>query len=169
MIGIFPDKLKITKVVPLYKKGENTLFSNYRPLSILPSLSEIFEQAVYSQLYAYFESNKFLYSSQYSFRQGHSTEFAALELLDKITVLVQEGKVPVGVFLDMSIAFDTLNHDIIHILSVALCRCHCLSCGFEPRLVQDFQRNIMFLPSQSWDIVSMLCSWERHFTLKCST
>ena len=111
--GIFPDKLKIAKVVPLYKKGDNTLFSNYRPISILPSLSKIFEKIVYSQLYAYFECNKLLYSSQYGFRQGHSTEFAALELIDKITFLMQEGKVPVGVFLDMSKAFDTLNHDIL--------------------------------------------------------
>ena len=79
--GIFPDKLKIAKVVPLYKKGDNTLFSNYRPISILPSLSKIFEKIVYSQLYAYFEGNKLLYSSQYGFRQGHSTEFAALELI----------------------------------------------------------------------------------------
>ena len=111
--GIFPDKLKIAKVVPLYKKGDNTLFSNYRPISILPSLSEIFEKIVYSQLYAYFECNKLLYSSQYGFRQGHSTEFAALELIDKITFLMQEGKVPVGVFLDMSKAFDTLNHILL--------------------------------------------------------
>ena len=111
--GIFPDKLKNAKVVPLYKKGDNTLFSNYRPISILPSLSKIFERIVYSQLYAYFECNKLLYSSQYGFRQGHSTEFAALELIDKIAFLMQEGKVPVGVFLDMSKAFDTLNHDIL--------------------------------------------------------
>ena len=68
---------------------------------------------VYSQLYAYFEGNKLLYSSQYGFRQGHSTEFAALELIDKITFLMQERKVPVGVFLDMSKAFDTINHDIL--------------------------------------------------------
>ena len=111
--GIFPDKLKIAKAVPLYKKSDNTLFSSYRPISILPSLSKIFEKNVYSHLYAYFECNKLLYSSQYGFRQGQSTEFAALELIDKITFLMQEGKVPVGVFLHMSKAFDTLNHDIL--------------------------------------------------------
>ena len=83
--------------MPLYKKDDNTLFSNYRPMSILSSLSKIFEKFVYSQLYAYFESNKLLYSS----RRGHSTEFAALELIDKITFLMQEGKVPVEVFLDI--------------------------------------------------------------------
>ena len=50
-----------------------------------------------------------------------------------------------------------------------LCQCRCLPCGFEFRLVQDFQKNIMFLLSQYWDIVSMLCPWTRHFTLKCYT
>ena len=99
--------------MPLCKKGDTTLFSNYRPTSILPSLSEIFEKNVYSQLYAYFESNKLLYSRQYGFREGHSTEVAALELLGKITFLMQEGKVPVRVFSDMLKAFDTLNHDIL--------------------------------------------------------
>ena len=99
--------------MPLCKKGDKTLFSNYRPTSILPSLSEILEKNVYSQLYAYFESNKLLYSRQYGFREGHSTEVAALKLLGKITFLMQEGKVPVRVFSDMSKAFDTLNHDIL--------------------------------------------------------
>ena len=90
------------------------VFSNYRPISILPSLCKIFENNVYSQLHAYFESNKLLYSSQYGFRQGHSTAtFAALELIDTISFLMQEKKVPVGVFLNISKAFDTLNHDIL--------------------------------------------------------
>ena len=47
---------------------------------------------------------------------------------------------------------------------IELCQSHCLPCGFESHLVQDFQRNIMFLPSQYWDIISMLCRWARHFT-----
>ena len=53
--------------------------------------------------------------------------------------------------------------------SAVFCRCRCLPCGFESRLVQDFQRNMMFLPSQYWDIVSMLCHWARHLTLKSCT
>ena len=52
---------------------------------------------------------------------------------------------------------------------VALCRCRCTPCGFESRLVQDFQRNIMFFPFKYWDIVKMVCSWARHFALKCFT
>ena len=95
----FPDKLRIARVVPLCRKGDNTLFSNYRLISILLSFSRIFEKVTrYSLLYVYFESNKLLFSSQYTFRQGHSTEFGALALIDTITFLMQEGKVPVGVF-----------------------------------------------------------------------
>ena len=52
---------------------------------------------------------------------------------------------------------------------MALCRCRCLPCDFKPRLMQDFQRDVMFLPSHSWDIVSMVCYWARHFTLKFFT
>ena len=89
--------------MPLYNKGDNTLFSNFRPISILPSLSKIFEKVIHSQLYAYLEGDKLLYISQYGSRQGHSTEFAASDLIDKITFLLQEGKVPDKVFLDMSL------------------------------------------------------------------
>ena len=52
---------------------------------------------------------------------------------------------------------------------MALCRCRCLPCDFKPRLMQDIQRDVMFLPSHSWDIVSMVCYWARHFTLKFFT
>ena len=111
--GIFPDRLKVAKVVPLFKKGDKSLFSNYRPISLLPSISKIFEKVIFYQLYAYLEDHKLLYTSQYGFRKKHSTELAALELIDKVTFLMQEGKTPVGIFLDMSKAFDTLNHEIV--------------------------------------------------------
>ena len=111
--GIFPDRLKVAKVVPLFKKGDKSLFSNYRPISLLPSISKIFEKVIFYQLYAYLEDHKLLYTSQYGFRKKHSTELAALELIDKVTFLMQEGKTPVGIFLNMSKAFDTLNHDIL--------------------------------------------------------
>ena len=53
--GIFPDKLKIAKVIPLFKKGDKSIFSNYRPISLLPSISKLFEKVIYQQLYKYFE------------------------------------------------------------------------------------------------------------------
>ena len=111
--GVFPDNLKIAKVVPIYKKGNQYSFSNYRPISILPSISKIFEKVIYNQIYNYFVNNNLFFSSQYGFRAGHSTELAVLEIVDRIIFEMDKGHSPLSVFLDLSEAFDTINHDIL--------------------------------------------------------
>ena len=111
--GIFPNKLKIAKVLPLFKKGNPHVFGNYRPISLLPSISKIFEKTVYKQLYDYLISNKLLYKSQYGFRHGHSTELASLELTDRIMKDLDNKRIPIAIFLDLSKAFDTLDHEIL--------------------------------------------------------
>ena len=111
--GIFPDKLKIAKVKPIFKKGDTSSFSNYRPISLLPSISKIFEKAIYDQTYSYFQQNNLFYSSQYGFRKGHSTEYAALELVDRIVQHLDNNKLPINFYLDLSKAFDTLDHKIL--------------------------------------------------------
>lgn len=111
--GIFPEKLKIAKVTPIYKKGDEHLFSNYRPISLLPSMSKIFEKIICIQLYEYFENNNLLNRSQYGFRKKHSTELAALELIDSIIEDMDNGNIPLAIFLDLSKAFDTINHQIL--------------------------------------------------------
>ena len=111
--GVFPDKLKVAKVIPLFKKGDPTLLTNYRPISLLPSLSKIFEKVIYQQLYAYFENSNLFFKGQYGFRKGHSTEMASLELVDRILSFMDNGDTPIDIFLDLSKAFDTLNHDIL--------------------------------------------------------
>ena len=112
--GIFPSKLKIAKVLPLYKnKGDCHLFDNYRPISLLPTISKIFEKVVHKQLYDYFADNDLFYKSQYGFRKSHSTELAALELADRISQYLDNGEIPIAIFLDLSKAFDTLDHKIL--------------------------------------------------------
>ena len=111
--GIFPTKLKIAKVIPIYKKGDPKLMENYRPISLLPTISKIFERVAYNQLSDYIFKNDILYSSQYGFRKKHSTEFAALELTDHILQEMDKGYLPIALFLDLSKAFDTLNHKIL--------------------------------------------------------
>ena len=111
--GIFPDALKIARVIPLYKKDNPHIFDNYRPISLLPAVSKIIEKLVFKQLYHYFLSNELIYKNQYGFRDQHSTELAGLELTDRISKLLDDGKVPITVYLDLSKAFDTLDHRIL--------------------------------------------------------
>ena len=101
MTGIFPDKLKIAKVLPLFKKGNEHIFHNYRPISLLPSMSKVIEKIVYKQLYTYFVSNNLIYDHQYGFRQLHSTELAALEITDRITENMDKGKISISIYLDL--------------------------------------------------------------------
>ena len=111
--GIFPDKLKIAKVIPLYKKDDDRSFGNYRPISLLSSISKIFERVAFNQLYEYYTSNGLLYESQYGFRKLHSTELAALEFTDRISQEMDAKKIPFSIFLDLSKAFDTLDHKVL--------------------------------------------------------
>ena len=68
--GIFPDKLKCAKVIPIYKKGDNTKLDNYRPIPILPTISNILERVIFDQLYDHFHQNNLLYSSQYGLKKN---------------------------------------------------------------------------------------------------
>lgn len=111
--GIFPDKLKIAKVTPVYKKDDENVFTNYRPISILSSLSKIFEKVMFIQIYDHFQQKKLFYAAQYGFRSEHSTDLAALELVDRITIEMDKLNTPISIFLDLSKAFDTLDHDIL--------------------------------------------------------
>ena len=75
-MGVFPDLLKISKVIPIYKKEDDTMFSNYRPISLLPSISKIFEKVILEQLTTYLIINNLIHKHQYGFRKNHSTEYA---------------------------------------------------------------------------------------------
>jgi hypothetical protein len=111
--GIFPNRLKIAKIMPIHKKDSIHLVENYRPISLLPTISKVFEKIVYNQIYSYFLQNKYLCKSQYGFRKHHSTEHAVLEVVDRISQELDNGNTPVAIFLDLSKAFDTLDHDIL--------------------------------------------------------
>ena len=111
--GIFPDALKVAKVVPIFKKDDDKLLENYRPISILPTISKIFERIIHNQIQDYFQCNNLLYNGQYGFRPRHSTELAALEMVDRLTQDLDKNNIPLCVFLDLSKAFDTINHKIL--------------------------------------------------------
>ena len=111
--GIYPDKFKISKVTPLHKKDDRTAISNYRPISLQPTMSKIIERVIHSQLYAYFNENNLITEQQYGFSPRHSTELAALKLTDTIMYELDRSLIPFAIFLDLSKAFDTLNYKIL--------------------------------------------------------
>ena len=80
--GIFPDLLKISKIKPVYKKGDKCCFNNYRPIALLPTISKVFELVMHTQLYNYFNKYDLLAEQQYGFRSQHPTEFASVKLVD---------------------------------------------------------------------------------------
>ena len=111
--GIFPDDFKLSKVIPLFKKGDSSLLTNYRPISLLPTISKIFERVIHDQMYEYFNKFKLLAEQQYGFRKQHSTEYAAVKLIDHVSREMEAGKIPANVYIDLSKAFDTLTFDIL--------------------------------------------------------
>jgi hypothetical protein len=111
--GIFPDLLKIAKVCPLHKKDETNILNNYRPISLLTAVSKVFEKVAFLQIFSYFQNNNLFLNSQYGFRIKHSTEYAALEFIDCLLNDLENKNVPVAIFLDLSKAFDTIDHGIL--------------------------------------------------------
>ena len=111
--GIFPDKLKIAKVITLHKKGSTENPSNYRPISLLSIFSKIFEKVMYKRLYELLKKNNILYSSQFGFRSKHSTSHTLISMSEKIRNTVDNGNYGCGIFIDLKKAFDTVNHSML--------------------------------------------------------
>ena len=112
-IGYFPQPLKNAQVIPIFKSGNRNLMRNYRPISLLSSLSKIYEKIVYSQLYSFLEKYNLLSSSQFGFRRKKSTTQAILDSLLYITENLDSGKTVVSLFLDFCKAFDSVDHEIL--------------------------------------------------------
>ena len=103
--GGFPTKLKIAKVIPIFKAGDATAPNNYRPISLLSIFNKIFEKLFCKRLNSYL--------TQYGFREKHSTEHAILDIMGKIQANMDKKLYSCGVFIVLSKAFDTVNHDIL--------------------------------------------------------
>jgi hypothetical protein len=111
--GTVPDELKIAKVIPIYKNGDKSLMTNYRPISILPILSKVFEKAMFNRLLNYLEKFNMLSPDQFGFRPNHSTYMPILKLSDIVTENFESGKYTIGIFFDLTKAFDVIDHKIL--------------------------------------------------------
>ena len=111
--GVFPRKLKIAVIKPIFKTGDSGSFSNYRPISILPLLSKILEKIIYNRLITHFSDNKLLSEKQFGFRKGLATYMPILLIQELITKAFEEEEHIVGIFLDLKKAFDTVDHIIL--------------------------------------------------------
>lgn len=111
--GIFPDEMKIAKIIPLYKSGDKSKFNNYRPVSLLPQLSKVLEKAFEKRLVQFLDSHKVLNEYQFGFRKARSTEMALLQLIEEATNALDNKQFALGVFIDLRKAFDTINHNIL--------------------------------------------------------
>ena len=111
--GKIPKLWKCSKITALFKSGDRTNASNYRPISILPTLSKILEKAVHSQLYQYLVTNNLLTRKQFGFRKGLSTVSALTSFADEVLLNMEPGKLCGAVFLDLTKAFDTVDHGIL--------------------------------------------------------
>jgi hypothetical protein len=109
--GYFPQNWKLAHVVPLHKKGEMTNPSNYRPVSLLPCVSKVFEKVVFNHVHQYLRSNNLLCDRQSGFTPGDSTVNQLLEVCHKIYNAFDKGDEVQGVFLDFSKAFDSVWHE----------------------------------------------------------
>ena len=109
--SIFPSCLKHADVTPLHKKCNKSLKENYRPVSILPTLSKVFERSMFKQMSSFFDDIFSKY--QYGFRKGFSTQQCLLALLEKWKRSIDRGKVFGALLTDLSKAFNCLNHDLL--------------------------------------------------------
>lgn len=111
--GIFPQVLKQSVITPIHKDGDKATLSNYRPISILPTISKILEKILNNQLIQYLEKNNLLSPNQFGFRRGKSTADAVSQLTEKIARGLDEKDRCLAVFLDLRKAFDTISIPIL--------------------------------------------------------
>ena len=109
----YPSKLKIAKVLALYKKKSAFLPENYRPISLLSCLDKIFEKLIHKRFMEFINKYKILILEQYGFLKHHSTMSALIDVIDNVRDYIDKGEVALGIYLDLKKAFDTVNHSIL--------------------------------------------------------
>ena len=107
----FPENLKLADVTPIFKKKDKTFVENYRPVSVLPTVSKIFERIMQKQITDYI--GKFLSPFLCGYRKGFSTQYALLSLIERWRLCLDKQGFAGALLMDLSKAFDTINHELL--------------------------------------------------------
>ena len=110
---LFPDILKVAKVIPLHKGGSTEELNNYRPISLLSIFDKIIEKIMHAKLYNFLEEHNILFKNQFGFKKKCNTAHSLIEITEKIKQSIDDGKFGCGIFIDLKKAFDTVNHKIL--------------------------------------------------------
>ena len=111
--GVFLEKMKLAEIVPLFKGKEEDMVVNYRPVSLLMTISKVLEKIMYNKMYGFLSCNNIFFDSQYGFWSKRSCEHVIMEMAGHVLQAKNEGKHSMGVFLDLSKVFDTLDHPVL--------------------------------------------------------
>ena len=109
----FPTAWKKSKVIPLYKRGDLLDPKNYRPVAIVPILSKVLEKAIFIQMITYLDENNLLHPNHHAYRANHNTTTALIQMYDTWREAVEAGTLAGVGFLDMSAAFDVVDHSLL--------------------------------------------------------
>ena len=164
--GIFPNELKIAKVIPLYKGGESKWLVNYRRVSVLPVFSKVLERLMYNRIIEFIDAHDILYDLQFGFRKHHSTSVALALLYDRITQALYNGNYVLGVFLDFSKAFDTVNHDIL-LRKLYVLGIRGTAHGWIKNYLSNREQFVVFNNAQSTKKLSTVVSHRGRFWAHC--
>lgn len=134
--GTYPDALRIAKVTPIFKKGDKTEPGNYRPIAILPTFTKVIEKLLLRQLESYCKKNSMSSSSQYGFINRRSMNLAILNMTEKLKSNTENKILTLGIFVDLTKAFDLINHSIL------LDKLHsCGICGVPLQVLESYLKN----------------------------
>jgi len=111
--GVFPSVLKIAKVIAIHKKGDKKKLNNYRPISLLPVISKVFEKIINQQITRKLDELNLIDENQYGFRAGHGTDDALTKFVDHLEKSLLKNKYVLSIYIDVSKAFDSCNHEIL--------------------------------------------------------
>ena len=111
--GIFPEMLKTAKLIPIFKKGDDFIPGNYRPISLLSVFDKLSEKIIFRRLKSFLHKSKILYKYQFGFRNNHSASNALIDITEYIYNALDKGHFVFGIYINLRKAFDTVNHDIL--------------------------------------------------------